>query len=104
MKNSIIIIAILGIVSSVAFARLVGFDPKMTGNATPLPDAYGHAITALGFATNEFHCTAASFETTVVPPGGVWYFSFYNTNGALKTVEVSTNSAKVTDGKPVAIW
>jgi hypothetical protein len=94
MKHSIIIFAMLTIVSSVAFATLWLFDPK-TAPTIPLPNAYGRAMTALGSATNEFHCTDAKFNTP-----GTWFFSFYSTNGALKTVEVSTNSSKVVDGVP----
>ncbi len=89
MKHSIIIFAVLTIVSSVAFATLWCFDPKMPPTI-PLADAYGRAMTALGSATNEFHCSDAKFS---IP--GTWFFDFYNTNGAQKTVEVSTNSSSV---------
>jgi hypothetical protein len=107
MKHSIAIFALLGIVSSVAFASLEGTDPKAAANATPLPDAYEHAMMALGSATNEFHCTSAHLVTPVEIPGGIWYFDFYSTNGAVKMVEVFTKSSKwntkVTD-RPVAIF
>jgi hypothetical protein len=107
MKHSIVIIAMLGIVSSVAFASLEVTDPKAAANATPLPEAYGHAMTALGSATNELHCTSAHLVTPVEIPSGIWYFDFCSTNGAVKIVEVFTESSKwntkVTD-RPVATF
>jgi len=84
----------LGIVSSVAFATLEVTDTKMAANATPLPEAYEHAMTALGAATNEFHCSSAYLVTPNEIPSGIWRFNFSDTNGAIKMVEVYTNSFK----------
>jgi hypothetical protein len=86
MKHTTIIIAVLTIASSVVFAHLLGADPKVDPTIS-LPDAYRQAMNTLGSATNGFHCSNAHFITE----GEFWSFSFYNTNGTLKTVEVSTN-------------
>ena len=94
MKHSIVIIAILGIVSSVAFAELWGFFAPATAHATPLPDAYEHAMIALGADTNQFHCTSASLGTPNEIPSGIWRFYFSSTNGMQKSVEVFTNLSK----------
>ena len=94
MKHSIIILALLAVACSVAFAELWGFYAPAVAKATPLPDAYEHAMMALGADTNQFHCTSASLGTPVEIPGGVWRFSFYSTNRAQKSVEVFTSSSK----------
>jgi hypothetical protein len=87
MKHTTIIIAALTIATSVVFAHLLGADPKVVP-IIPLPDAYRQAMSTLGSATNDFHCTTARYFTE----GEFWSFGFYNTNGTLKTVEVSTNA------------
>jgi hypothetical protein len=90
MKHSTIIIAVLTIVASVAFAATWFNDPKVAPTV-PLPDAYRQAMIALGSATNTFHCTEAQWQRP-----GWWRFSFYNTNGVLKTVDAD----RVFDGQP----
>jgi hypothetical protein len=90
MKRSIIIFSMLTIVSSVAFAAIWFNDPKIAPTV-PLPEAYRQAMTALGSATNTFHCTEAQWQRP-----GWWRFSFYNTNGVLKTVDAD----RVCDGLP----
>jgi hypothetical protein len=94
MKHSIIIFAMLTVVSSVAFAELWGFFAPATAHATPLPDAYEHAMMALGADTNQFHCTSASLGTPNEIPSGIWRFYFSSTNGMQKSVEVFTNLSK----------
>ena len=90
MKHSAIIIIVLTIVSSIAFAAIWFNAPKEVPTIS-LPDAYRQAMTALGSATNTFHCTTAQWEKP-----GYWEFSFYNTNGDLKTVDAN----RVFDGRP----
>ena len=84
MKRSIIIFAILIVASSVVFAALWKVDNKQAPPIS-LPDAYQIAATALGSATNEFHCTSAEFIGSYCAPGS-WMFRFYNTNGSCKAV------------------
>jgi hypothetical protein len=43
-----------------------------------LPDAYQLAVTALGSATNSFHCINAHISTDFGAPG--WQFRFCSTN------------------------
>ena len=93
MKRAIFIFAVLTVVGGVVFAHLPGADPKIVP-AVPLPDAYQQAMSTLGAATNDFHCSNARFITE----GEYWTFGFYNTNGTLKTVEVSTNAVHAFDG------
>lgn len=56
-------------------------------NAKPptlsLPDAYERAVTALGPATNQFHCVSASIQTSF-GTDGEWFFTFYSTNSQPK--------------------
>jgi hypothetical protein len=90
MKRLIIVVLTLGITSSLVFAAVWFNDPKEVPTIS-LPDAYRQAITALGSATNTFHCMTAQWERP-----GFWEFSFYNTNGVLKTVDAN----RVFDGHP----
>ena len=99
MKRSLIVYSILTIVCSVAFAARWVIDQKQAPPIN-LPDAYRLATAALGSATNQFHCTAAKFVGEECDPGS-WRFDFYNTNGALKTVDACPdNSTRVYDGSP----
>jgi hypothetical protein len=56
----------------------------------PLPVAYEDAMTALGSATNQFHCISASVATSF-SPGGEWFFTFYSTNSRPRWVTVEFN-------------
>jgi len=82
MKHFILAFAVLIIAGSFAlFASLV----QPWDNAKPptlsLPAAYEVATTALGSATNEFHCISASiYSDAVVSPHGGWLFTFCSTN------------------------
>ena len=99
MKRYIIILAMLTVVSSIAFAARWLCDPKVAPPIA-LPDAYRLATTALGSATNQFHCTAATFVGEQCAPGS-WKFEFYSTNGTLKTVYACPDSStRVYDGSP----
>jgi hypothetical protein len=92
MKRLFIVLLALGITSSLVFAAIWRNDPKDVPSIT-LPDAYRQAMTALGSDTNVFHCTTAQWEKP-----GFWEFSFYNTNGDLKTVDAN----RIFDGHPPA--
>jgi hypothetical protein len=91
MKHSIIIFSVLSIICSVAIAAAWVADPKQAPPIS-LPDAYRAATTALGSATNQFHCTAAQFVGEECVPGS-WRFDFYNTNGVPKWVYVCPDSS-----------
>jgi hypothetical protein len=100
MKRIFAMIAVWTIISEVVLASGWVLDPKIAPTVG-LPDAYQLAVTTLGPATNQFHCTAAEFVGTYRPPGS-WMFSFYNTNGALKTVlAYPDGKTHVYDGPPV---
>ena len=90
MKHRTVIIAALCITCSIAVAAIWFNDPKIAPTV-PLPDAYRQALTALGSATNTFHCTEAQWQRP-----GWWRFRFYDTNGVLKTVD----GDRVYDGEP----
>jgi len=86
MKHSIIIaaVALTCSIGSIAFAASWWIDQKRAPRIA-LPDAYRLATTALGSATNEFHCTRAEFVGEECAPGS-WRFDFYSTNGTPKFV------------------
>lgn len=46
--------------------------------AMSLPAGYELAVSALGSATNEFHCVSATISTDFGSPG--WFFTFCSTN------------------------
>ena len=77
------------------FAQAWLYDPRVIPPLT-LPEAYGRAMTALGSNTNSYHCMNAQFLTS---EPRVWAFRFYNTNGSLRSVDVSTNGCRVYDGE-----
>ena len=102
MKRYIIILAMLTVVSSIAFAAQWLVDQKIAPPIA-LPDAYRLATTSLGSATNQFHCTAAEFVGEYCAPGS-WRFSFYSTNGALKTVWTCPDGSTHSQDGPVSIY
>src|ERR1039457_7016623 len=78
MKTRYILLGLL-VVSTAVFASLIGPPWDNTKPPTlPLPAAYQLAVTALGSATNQFHCVSASINTEFSSPG--WYFTFCSTN------------------------
>ena len=94
MKTRITIVAMIGLASIIAFASIdgpVASTPKAFPPIT-LPEAYSLAMSKLGADTNTFHCTSADSSLNT------WCLSFYNTNGVLKTVVVSTNHCFLYDG------
>jgi hypothetical protein len=100
MKRLFAMMAVLTGVSGVVLASSWVLDPKIAPTVA-LPDACRLAVTTLGPATNQFHCPAAEFVGTYRPPGS-WRFSFYNTNGALKTVlAYPDGKTHAYDGPPV---
>ena len=99
MKRIIIIFTVLVAVCGIAFAAAWTVDPKQAPPIA-LPDAYRLAASALGSATNEFHCTRAEFVGEECAPGS-WRFDFYSTNGASKFVFACPDgSAHVYDNLP----
>jgi hypothetical protein len=79
MKTRYILLAVFASTASL-FASLVA---KPYDNTKPpgisLPAAYALADTALGAATNQFHCIGATISTHF-RDGAEWYFSFCTTN------------------------
>jgi hypothetical protein len=55
-------------------------------------------MTALGSATNQFHCVSANITTTFTSEGE-WYFTFYSTssNSPPKFIAVEFNGKVVFD-------
>ncbi len=86
MKTKILIVTLVAFVTIVFAAAVFPYN-----NAKPprlsLSDAYSYAITALGSATNQFHCVSATIETTF-SADGEWFFTFYSTNSNPKWVSV----------------
>ena len=79
MKMRYIILLFMLVVCTVVFASHLG--PPYDNSKSPtlsLPDAYQLATTALGSATNQFHCVGASITTDFGAPR--WSFTFYTTN------------------------
>ena len=97
MKKIIITIVVLILTTGLVFARLLSIDVKQPPRLA-LPDAYVCATSALGIATNQFHCIRASILVSQ-SPDGEWLFSFCNKNGAYKSVTVFYDKqTKVKDG------
>jgi hypothetical protein len=61
-----------------------------------LPDAYQHAIAALGPATNQYHCISANVGTTF-SRDGEWDFAFYSTNPVPKLIVVEFGGKVIFD-------
>lgn len=83
-------LAVIFITTALVYASfIVPYNNAKPPNLS-LPKAYESALTALGAATNEFHCLSASVET-VSSPDGEWLFTFYSTNSKPKFVTVEFN-------------
>ena len=78
MKTRYILLGLFAIATTV-FARFPSapYDRTKPPPSLPLPAAYQMAITALGQATNQFHCVSAELSS----PG--WKFSFFSTNASV---------------------
>ena len=79
MKTRYILLGLL-VVATAIFARAVRLWDNTKPPTLPLPAAYQLAITALGQATNQFHCVSAGI-TTEYGSGG-WDFTFFSTNAS----------------------
>jgi len=78
MKMRYILLGLL-VVATAVFARAVRLWDNTKPPTLPLPVAYQLAVTALGQATNQFHCVSAGVTTD---PGPGWDFTFYSTNAS----------------------
>ena len=97
MKRVIIILTVLGLATGLVFARRIMW-PDTKPPRLSLPDAYGCAISAIGTATNQYHCVRASCLISR-SPDGEWMFTFCSTNGAFKTAFVFFDkTTRVEDG------
>lgn len=87
MKNTLILTFVLTMIATGLYAS---FTVPYTNSKPPtlsLPLAYERATTALGIATNQFHCISATIATSF-SPDGEWFFTFYSTNSTPKWVTV----------------
>jgi hypothetical protein len=75
MKRSLIVLCILIVAGSIAYAFSTIIDHKKIPPMA-LPDAYRIAMTALGPATNEFHCSGAFFSLNPSQKDE-WHFDFF---------------------------
>ena len=78
MKTRCILLGLV-VVATTVFASLV--MPPYDNSKPPaisLPAAYQLAVSALGSATNQFHCVGAKLTTDFGAPR--WSFTFYDTN------------------------
>jgi hypothetical protein len=64
-----------------------------------LPDSYVLAMSALGVATNQYHCISAKCDDNDLGGAGRWVFTFCSTNGHYKYVSVSMQDALYGDGE-----
>ena len=97
MKRIVIVFTVLVLAAGLAFARRMAWRDTNRPRLA-LPDAYNCALTALGTATNQFHCVRASCLISR-SPYGEWMFSFFSTNGLEKTAFVFFDrTTRVEDG------
>ena len=64
--------------TTVLFATLIVPYDNAKAPTMSLPAGYEAAISALGSATNQFHCISATISTDFGSPG--WFFTFCSTN------------------------
>jgi len=87
-----LILLFFGALSTAVFATFITpYDMAKTPSLS-LPIAYERSMTALGSATNQFHCLSAKV-TTEYGADGEWQFEFQSTNSPprLKWVTVEFN-------------
>lgn len=89
MKKTIAAFVLIGITIPIFATLIVHYDIKNAPSLS-LPVAYEKAETALGAATNEFHCLNAQV-TTDYGRDGDWQFTFYSTNSKPKWVTIEFN-------------
>lgn len=90
MKKLVLTLLILIALTTALFATFIYPYDKAKSPGISLPVAYERAASALGSATNQFHCINANV-TTDFGPGGEWQFTFYSTNSKPKWVTVEFN-------------
>jgi hypothetical protein len=77
MKTRYVLLSLIT-ASTILFATpIVPYDISKPPSLS-LPAGYELALTALGSATNQFHCISANVSTDFGSPG--WFFTFYSTN------------------------
>ena len=86
MKRLVAISVVLTLAGGLVFAELMGW-PEKKAPRLALPEAYSCAATALGSATNQYHCLRANWQNSR-SPNGEWLFTFCSTNGSYKSVFV----------------
>ena len=97
MKGLIVVLIALGLATGLVFARRIGWDAKKSPRL-PLSDAYICALTALGTATNQYHCIGAECMISR-SPDGEWMITFCSTNGTFKTAFVFFDkTTRIEDG------
>jgi hypothetical protein len=80
MKIRHILLGLVALATAVFASSVVPYDITKPPSLT-LPVGYELAVSALGSATNQFHCISASIYTdAVVSPHGGWLFTFSSTN------------------------
>jgi hypothetical protein len=89
MKTKITLFTLLALATIVFASPVIPYNNSRLPSL-PLPVAYEQAMSALGSATNQFHCISASIATSF-SPNGEWFFTFYSTNSRPKWVSVEFN-------------
>jgi hypothetical protein len=79
MKKTRLTILSFGVFAAVVFATNITPYDNAKPPSLALPVAYERAMSALGSATNQFHCLKAQV-TTDFGADGEWQFEFYSTN------------------------
>jgi hypothetical protein len=86
MKRIAIIFALLVAATGLVFAKRIIWDEKKAP-ALSLPEAYNCALSAIGSATNVYHCVAAECLISR-SKNGEWMISFSDSKGNRKTAFV----------------
>lgn len=80
MKTRYVVLVSIVFATVLFAASVVPYDNAKPPNLS-LPAAYEIATTALGVATNRFHCISAVIHNdAIVSPQGGWLFTFCSTN------------------------
>jgi hypothetical protein len=80
MKIRHVALVVIGFATVLFASSVVPYDNSKPPSLS-LPAAYEVATTALGSATNQFHCISAAIQTdAIVSPHGGWFFTFCSTN------------------------
>lgn len=98
MKNILALTLSLVLILILCASAILPPYNKSIAPSLSLPVAYEAAITALGPATNQFHCISANI-TTQFRAEGEWYFGFYSTNSTVrpKFIAVEFNGTVIFD-------